>query len=88
MENTQTQTSKLDEKELTQLKEIQQKFQNLQFELGEIEILKLQIQDRHNQSIETLKTLQTQEKDFITSLIEKYGNISLNPETGEFTIIK
>ena len=87
MENTQTQTSKLDEKELTQLKEIQQKFQNLQFELGEIEILKLQIQDRHNQSIETLKTLQTQEKDFITSLREKYGNISLNPETGEFTII-
>jgi hypothetical protein len=79
---------KLDEKELETLKILQQNFQNVQFELGDIEIVKLQIQSRYGKVLEFFENLKKEEETFISSIKEKYGNISLNPENGEFEVIE
>ena len=73
----------LTEEELTSLKEIQTKTQSLIAELGEIELIKLQLEERHNSAKVFLNELKNQEQSFTTSVIDKYGKVSVNPETGE-----
>jgi predicted DNA-binding antitoxin AbrB/MazE fold protein len=71
--------------ELTSLRSIQKDFQSIQFGLGEIEILKIQLEEKYEFLKQSLKKTQTIEKEFIKSLEEKYGEISLNLDTGEFS---
>ena len=75
----------LTEEEKSTLKDIQQKTQSLVLELGEIEMVKLQLEDRHENAKTFLKDLSIKESEFSTSLIDKYGKFTLNPETGEIT---
>ena len=78
----------LTEEEKNTLKEIQQKTQVLILELGEIEMVKLQIENRHQTAKAFLNELTLKEKDFTQSLVDKYGKISINPETGEITVLE
>jgi uncharacterized membrane protein len=73
------------EEERNTLKEIQQKTQVLITELGEIELIKIQIENRYQEAKNFLIELSTQEKEFTQSIINKYGKSNLNPETGEIT---
>ena len=82
-----TEKNVLTKEELETLRLLQQDFQNLQFELGEIEIIKIQIEERYENVKKTLKETQTKELSFSKSIKEKYGDISLNVETGEFSKI-
>ena len=75
----------LTEEEKTTLKEIQTGTRSLIDELGEIELIKLQLENRHNSAKKFLVELSNQEKGFTQSMSDKYGKISLNPETGEIT---
>ena len=75
----------LTEEEKSTLKDIQQKTQSLVLELGEIEMIKLQLEDRHENAKTFLKDLSIKESEFSTSLLDKYGKFTLNPETGEIT---
>jgi len=77
----------LTKEELETLRLLQQDFQNLQFELGEIEIIKIQREERYESVKKTLKETQIKEQSFTKSIKEKYGDISLNVETGEFSKI-
>ena len=77
----------LTKEELETLHLLQQDFQNIQYELGEIEIIKIQIEERYESVKKTLKETQTKELSFTKSIKEKYGDISLNIETGEFSKI-
>jgi hypothetical protein len=77
----------LTKEELETLHLLQQDFQNIQYELGEIEIIKIQIEERYESVKKTLKETQTKEQSFTKSIKEKYGDISLNVETGEFSKI-
>ena len=79
---------KLDEKELETLKTLQQNFQNIQFEFGDIELAKLQIQTRYDKILEMFENLKKEEETFTASIREKYGVISLNLENGEFEMIE
>ena len=74
--------------ELEQLRNIQQSTQQLIYELGEIELLKIQLEERHTTTKQTLSSLTQQETQFNQSLFDKYGNIQLNPQTGEYTQTK
>jgi hypothetical protein len=74
--------------ELEQLRNIQQSTQQLIYELGEIELLKIQLEERHTTAKQTLSSLTQQETQFNQSLFDKYGNIQLNPQTGEYTQTK
>jgi len=75
----------LTEEELQTLKKIQNQTQNLILELGEIEMIKIQIENRYNNSKSFLSDLSNQETEFTQSVFEKYGKVYVNPETGEIT---
>jgi hypothetical protein len=77
----------LTKEELETLHLLQQDFQNIQYELGEIEIIRIQIEERYESVKKTLKETQIKEQSFTKSIKEKYGDISLNIETGEFSKI-
>jgi len=82
---TVTEKQVLEENELTQLKELQDKTKALVFELGEIEMIKIQLDVRRNQAEEFLLKTSLEEQELTEKLIEKYGKSSVNPETGEIT---
>tara|TARA_B100000900_G_scaffold263786_1_gene225014 strand:+ start:146 stop:418 length:273 start_codon:yes stop_codon:yes gene_type:complete len=73
----------LTEEELKTLKEIQTQTQALIVELGEIEITKLQLEDRKEKGKIFLQTLTQREKDFSKSMFDKYGDINIKPDSGE-----
>ena len=75
----------LTQEELQTLKTIQSQTQNLILELGEIEMIKIQIESRYNNAKSFLSDLSNQESEFTQSVFEKYGKASVNPETGEIT---
>ena len=71
--------------ELTTLRGIQEETQTLVFTLGEIEIMRLQLNERHEEAKKKLLDLTNRENAFNESISSKYGNIDLDPSTGEFT---
>jgi hypothetical protein len=73
----------LTEEEKTKLKEIQSNTQSIIGELGEIELIKLQLENRHEAAKKFLDELTTQEKEFTQKVFETYGKCTINPETGE-----
>ena len=77
----------LSEEELASLKEIQSNTQALIAELGEIELVKLQLENRHDAAKTFLNELRTNEQEFTKNVFDKYGKVNINPETGEITLI-
>jgi hypothetical protein len=75
----------LTEEELTTLKKIQSDTRSLIAELGEIELIKLQLENRYSIAKQFLDNLSNQEKDFTQTVLEKYGKANINPENGEIT---
>ena len=75
----------LTEEEKNTLKNIQQKTQALITELGEIELIKIQIENRYQEAKKFLVELSNKEKEFTQSIVDKYGKSNINPETGEIT---
>jgi len=73
----------LTQEEINVLKAIQQETQSIIMELGEIEMIKIQIENRYENTKKFLSELSNKEKEFQQSIFEKYGKSSLNPETGE-----
>jgi Fe2+ transport system protein B len=77
----------LTSEELQTLKEIQEKNQEIMLELGEISMIKFQIENRHEAAKNYLNQVNTQEKEFSKNLFEKYGKFNLNPKTGEIIVL-
>lgn len=75
----------LTQEEIQSLKQIQLQTQSLILELGEIEMVKIQLENRHQLAKQTLNDLSNQEKSFTQAIFEKYGKCSIDPETGEIT---
>jgi chromosome segregation ATPase len=85
-----SETKKLTQEELQSIQELQKQFNQFIFELGNVEA---QIQGLLHQKslletekegiVSDIKTLTNKEKDLVTSLQEKYGNGSIDPQTGE-----
>jgi hypothetical protein len=75
----------LTEEELTTLKQIQSDTRALIAELGEIELVKLQLEKRHEIAKQFLIDLSTKEQEFTQLVSKKYGKSNLNPENGEIT---
>jgi len=84
--------SKFTEEELKQVKEIQDSYFNIQNEFGQLSLAKLRL----NQQLEVFDTnednlnkefitIQENENTFLAGITKKYGEGSLNPETGVFT---
>ena len=82
---TVTENTVLTQEELQTLQTIQSETQALINELGEIELIKIQLEERKERAKTFLQELSQKESSFNQSLFEKYGNINLNPKTGEIT---
>jgi hypothetical protein len=78
----------LTEEEKNTLKEIQTNTQALIAELGEIELIKIQLEERHVNAKKFLTELGEKEKEFTQSIFNTYGKVSINPETGEITSVE
>lgn len=77
----------LTEEEKQQLLTIQQSTQDIVFELGEIELVKIQLETRYERGKQTLKDIIESENKFNDAIFEKYGKITLDTTTGEITTL-
>jgi hypothetical protein len=80
---TVTENQVLTQEELQVLNSIQEETQALIYELGEIELIKLQLDERKNQSKNMLDELKVKEQTFNQDIITKYGKVNINTNTGE-----
>ena len=77
---------KLTTEELQQIKNIKQKYTNLALSLGEIELQKISIEKEKQSLIDIHSQLNEEEMTLAKNLTEKYGNGSINIDTGEITL--
>jgi predicted nuclease with TOPRIM domain len=75
---------KITQEEINELLEIQTTYQSLSQELGNLEINKLQIQNKHNELIELYNQLTFKEQELGKQLSSKYGDGTIDIENGEF----
>ena len=78
-------TKKLSQEQLQQIKSIQQKNQAVVQELGQIEILKLQLKKRQQTAQQYLEDLLQEQQTVAQEIEDTFGKGSIDIETGEFT---
>jgi hypothetical protein len=71
--------------ELTQVQNIQKSYANVQNQFGQLKLAQIRLDNDEVTLEEGLKSIQDEEKKFLDGITEKYGQGSLNPETGVFT---
>ena len=82
--------TKITDEELEEVKQLQQDFQVLTYQIGELAVLEHNLQEQID-SVKTelknfyssLKTLQEKEKTIIDKLNQAYPDVNINFETGE-----
>jgi len=75
----------LTQEELTELTQLQQQRQDITADFGVVELRIQELELQKEQVIEALSKLKTQEIQFGQKIQEKYGEGSININTGEFT---
>jgi len=76
---------KFTEEELARVQNIQKSYANVQNQFGQLKLAQIRLDEQEVDLEEALKTIQLEEKKFLDGITEKYGQGSLNPETGVFT---
>ena len=84
--------TKITEDELNKVKQLQQDFQILTYQIGELSVIEHNLQNQID-NIKTelknfyssLKTLQEKEKELINNLESAYPDVNINFETGELS---
>lgn len=76
--------TKLTTEELQKISELQQSQNALTSELGQIEVIKLNLAQRRENAEKFLEELRVKEEEIGKELSEKYGSGSINLQTGEF----
>jgi hypothetical protein len=75
---------KLTTEEIQRITELQQKNNTLVTELGQVELIKLNLQLRKESAEKFFEELRSEEQELAKELTDKYGSGSINLETGEF----
>ena len=76
---------KFTEEELTQVQNVQKSYLNVQNQFGQLKMAQIRLDEQEVELEDALKQIQSEEKKFLDGITEKYGEGTLNPETGEFT---
>ena len=84
---TVTENKDLNQEELQTLKTIQDETQTVIMELGEIELIQIQLNERKEKAKQFLNEVSKKEQTFTQSIFENYGKCNINPQTGEITSI-
>ena len=82
-----TEKNVITQEELQNLQEHLNQSQALTLELGEIELVKLQLETRYEAAKKLLTELTEKEQKINKAITDKYGKISLDYKTGEYTKI-
>ena len=82
-----TEKNVITQEELQNLQEHLNQSQTLTLELGEIELVKLQLETRYEAAKKLLIELTEKEQKINKAITDKYGKISLDYKTGEYTKI-
>ena len=82
---------KFSDEELNSIKEIQNKYIDIQNAFGQVSLSRLKIQEQikildeqDNENEKKFKAIQKDESDFLDKITKKYGEGTLNPESGVF----
>ena len=82
---------KFSDEELNTVKEIQNEYLRVQNQLGQLAISGMKLREQEKNLDETkakvednFRGLQDKERKFLDGITEKYGEGTLNPDTGEF----
>ena len=75
---------KLTTEEIQRITELQQKNNTLVTELGQVELIKLNLQLRKESAEKFFEELRSEDQELAKELTDKYGSGSINLETGEF----
>jgi len=76
---------KFTEEELKQVQNIQSSYVDVTNKFGQLKLAQVRL-DRQEVDLEdTLQKIQSQEQTFLDGITKKYGQGTLNPETGVFT---
>lgn len=81
-------TTKLSEKELQELKDIQVKNNQLVNALGQVEVQKAILENQKTELLSQFAELQENQSNVAKDLQEKYGIGNIDIETGEFTKVE
>ena len=76
---------KFTEEELAQVQNIQKSYATVQNQFGQLKMAQIRLDNQEVELEDALKSIQDEEKKFLDGITEKYGQGSLNPETGVFT---
>ena len=79
---------KFTEEELKQVQNIQASYQNVQNQFGQLKLTQIRLDEQEVELEDALKQIQSEEKKFLDGITNKYGQGTLNPETGVFTKIE
>tara|TARA_R110002050_G_scaffold296912_2_gene457425 strand:- start:1580 stop:1846 length:267 start_codon:yes stop_codon:yes gene_type:complete len=77
----------LEENEIQTLRDLQNQTQEILLSLGEIEMVKLNLNNQRKDIEEVLKDVNNKEQEFAKLISEKYKNSSIDPSTGEIITI-
>ena len=75
---------KFTEEELKQVQNIQRSYANIQNQFGQLKITQIRLDNDEVVLEDALKSVQDEEKKFLDGITDKYGQGTLNPETGVF----
>tara|TARA_Y100000996_G_scaffold330140_1_gene266324 strand:+ start:965 stop:1261 length:297 start_codon:yes stop_codon:yes gene_type:complete len=76
---------KFTEEELKKVQNFQQNYSNIQNQFGQLKMAQIRLDEQEVQLEDGLKNLQSEEQKFLDGITSKYGQGTLNPETGVFT---
>jgi hypothetical protein len=74
---------KITEEELQKIEQIRNQALEIASILGELSYQKIIIEDQIDQQKQAVKTVKNIETEFFAELRQKYGNVSINIQTGE-----
>ena len=76
---------KFTEEELTQVQNIRQEYVSIQQSFGQLKLAQISLSKQEVDLENSLKSIQDNENKFLDGITKKYGDGTLNPETGVFT---
>lgn len=78
-------TVKFTEEELSEIKELQNLYNSVTFQAGQVHLEEITLHEKKGQVESNLQEIKRREQEIISSLTSTYGPGSINLETGEFT---
>ena len=76
---------KFTEEEMNKVKTFQQNYVNIQNQFGQLKMAQLRLDKQEIDLENNLESTQKEEQKFLDEITEKYGEGSLNQDTGVFT---